>query len=519
MKKTVLVLILSFILVFYSGCQYIIKIDIDEVNESSSSSEDSGDSSSGEAGDDNSSNTSSEPSDDNSSESSSENDPSDNESSDSFSEEGEVLVLDSGKCGDNLKWELLSNKTLHIFGTGEMYDYVKYYSPAPWYKYRNEPYISEDGKDILNPDGTAYALVSDYNKGNPNGYKYNKIVIDPGVTSIGNWAFYRVCVDELSIPEGVTKLGYFAVRFSPTLRVLNLPNSLLLIDDYGVSRNLVLKTVNIGNSLETVGLAGFNMNPNLESAILPDSVKSLNVRLHEIHKGLGSLNGSASSETNNVGVFESCSSLKYASLGKISYIPQRTFSGCSKLESIIIPNTVEYIEEYAFNNCLKLKSVVFEADSKCKTIKTKAFLNTKNIESITGCTALETVEDNAFVKDNLKSLKIFEFSDSNISFQECMFSYSQLTTAKIGNKMTSIPYYMFSGSALTEIYISNSVTSFKAGCLKECLSLKDIYYDGTLEEWNAITKGSYWCHGAANWSYNTIVHFSDGTTERLKNIK
>ncbi len=523
MKKTVLVLILSLILVFFSGCQYIIKIDIDEAGSSDSSSEDIGDNSTSEDSSDNSSDTSSESSDESSSDSSTDNTSSDNvssdESSDSPSEDVEIVVWDSGKCGENLNWELLSDGTLHIFGTGEMYDYVKYYTPAPWYKYRNEPYISEDGQSILDPDGTEYAMVSDYNKSNPKGYKYNKVVIDPGVTHIGNWAFYRVCVDELSIPEGVTKLGYFSVRYSPTLKVLNLPDSLLLIDDYGVSRNHVLKTVNVGNSLETIGLAGFNMNPNLESVILPESVKSINIRLHEIHKGLGSLNGSASSESDNVGVFENCSSLKYVSLGKISYIPQRTFSNCSKLEAIIIPNTAEYIEEYAFNGCSSLKEVVFQSGSQCKIIKTKAFLNAINIESFTGCTALETVENNAFVKDNLKSLKIFEFSDSNVSFQGSMFSNSQLTTAKIGNNMISISNHMFCRSTIKEIYISNSVTNFKEGCLRECGSLTDIYYDGTRAEWDTITKEKNWCFGASNWSYSATVHFSDGTTEILKNIK
>jgi len=41
----------------------------------------------------------------------------------------------SGECGDNLTWNLDSDGTLTISGSGEMWDY-SYYSDVPWYNNR-----------------------------------------------------------------------------------------------------------------------------------------------------------------------------------------------------------------------------------------------------------------------------------------------------------------------------------------------------------------------------------------------
>ena len=180
-----------------------------------------------------------------------------------------------------MNWELLADGTLHIFGEGPMYDYVKSDPElqSPWYKYRKEPYISDDGLTVLNSDGSKYMSVSACYSDNPNGWYISNIIIDEGVTYIGNWAFYRVCVDSITIPEGVKEMGHFCIRYSPTLQYVNLPDSLILMDDFAISRNIKLKSINFGNSLETIGLAAFTGNPSMTKLILPDSVTSIHEKL------------------------------------------------------------------------------------------------------------------------------------------------------------------------------------------------------------------------------------------------
>ncbi len=413
-------------------------------------------------------------------------------------------IVDGGKCGDNLFWELDSNGTLRIFGNGRMYDYVKYTKPSPWYKYRYEPYISENGKTILNPDGTEYLPTDEYFENNPDRHMIKNIIVEEGVTYLGNWAFYRVCVDELTIPEGVVSTGHFAIRYSPTLKTVTLPDSLIELGDFGISRNQVLTTINFGTKLEKVGTAAFAANDSLTAALLPDSLILANLQLNEPYS---SINYSAQ------GLFSGCASLTDVTLGSIDYIPGRTFLGCSSLKSVTVTNLIKHIDEYAFANCTGLEKVLFEKGSACTDIGYAAFLGCSSLKQFTGCTSLETVEYNAFNATN--ALEEFEFSEANKTFPKYMFYKSNIKTASLGSNFTVIPEGLFNGcKVLEELYISASVTQIDMYAITACTDIKSIYYGSTYNDWLNITKHENWARGS---SLNTCtVYFSDGETRLLK---
>ena len=94
----------------------------------------------------------------------------------------------SGKCGDNLYWQLNADTAydnygeLRIFGTGAMYNYNTSDNRAPWYQYKD-------------------AVTS--------------IVIEEGATSIGYYAFVNMYnATEVSIPASVTTLSSMAFQLS-----------------------------------------------------------------------------------------------------------------------------------------------------------------------------------------------------------------------------------------------------------------------------------------------------------------
>lgn len=304
-------------------------------------------------------------------------------------------VLDSGQCGENLYWYLYSDGLLKITGHGRSYDFVKgimigmtdaelaaykeenpdlsYYCKqegktyqnldessddfigyvAPWYRYRNETDWITDS----NPQG--YCTQEHYNNWNPNGWVYNRIEIDEGVTYIGDWMFYRVCgARELFIPEGVTELGDWAVRFSTTLKFVSLPNTLEYIGDYGVSRNIELESIRYGNSIKSVGDYGFN-NDKLRMLILPKTTTSVGDYL--CSRG-------------------DITELIYADLGNVSEVPRQTFINNKKLKTVIMSDEIISIGHDAFYGCKALEKI--RIPSKVVEIGLNAFLYCDNLKEV-----------------------------------------------------------------------------------------------------------------------------------------
>ena len=80
------------------------------------------------------------------------------------------------RCGDNLFW-FIEDDTLVITGTGDMYD-MSHHSESldVWLWIYALPLISE-------------------------------VDIEPGATSIGNWAFQSTDLTKVTIPASVTRIG------------------------------------------------------------------------------------------------------------------------------------------------------------------------------------------------------------------------------------------------------------------------------------------------------------------------
>ena len=69
----------------------------------------------------------------------------------------------------------------------------------------------------------------------------------------------------------------------------------------------------------------------------------------------------------------------------------------------------------------------------------------------------------------------------------------EVTSVNIPNGVTSIGRRAFSRySRLTSVNIPNSVTSIGGSAFYDCIMLRNIYYKGTEEQWNAITKDTNW---------------------------
>ena len=145
----------------------------------------------------------------------------------------------------------------------------------------------------------------------------------------------------------------------------------------------------------------------------------------------------------------------------IESISKKAFQQNSNIESIILPNTVISIGSYAFNECSTIKQICLG-------------------------NGLTEIGEHAF--DSCANLLEIYLPYGISVLRESTFTYCV---------------------SLREVNIPRSVTKIEAMVFYMCNSLTDIYYDGTLEEWNTIEKDDNWNVGIEGYT----IHCIDGEIE------
>ena len=293
---------------------------------------------------------------------------------------------------DNLTWKLYEDGTLNISGTGAMKDYDNDPSPAC----RNS--------------------------------NVKKVVIEDGVTSIGNKAFDSCSsLTSITIPNSVTNIGAAAFDSCGSLTSITIPGSVTSIGTVAFYNCSGLTSVTIPDSVTNIGAAAFDSCGSLTSIVIPNSVTSIESYAFSACSSLTSITipDSVTSIGNNA--FDSCSSLTSITIpDSVTSIGNNAFDSCSSLTSITIPDGVASIESYAFYNCSGLTSITIP-------------------DSVTNIGA--------------------------VAFDSC----TSLTSITIPDSVTSIESYAFYNcSGLTSITIPDSVTNIGAAAFDSCTSLKTI---------------------------------------------
>ena len=235
---------------------------------------------------------------------------------------------------DNLTWKLDADGTMTISGTGAMKDYGYSANQSPAY----------------------------------NNLKVKKVVIEKGVTNIGNWAFsecnsltsitipgnvesigesaFYSCdnLTDVTLQDGVKSIGRSAFIWCNKLTNIVLPNSITSIEGFAFKDCTSLTSITIPDGVTSIGDYAFYKCTGLTSITIPDSVTSIGRY-----------------------AFYDCSSLTSITIpDSVTSIRKGAFENCSSLKSITIPDSVTSIGAMAFDSCSNLKTISLSCKSSLK---------------------------------------------------------------------------------------------------------------------------------------------------------
>ena len=342
----------------------------------------------------------------------------------------------------------------------------------------------------------------------PWGKGITSVDIKPGVTSIGDDAFYGCTrLTSVTIPDSVTSISYRAfdvcaikeliiaegsktvtstmVICINTLEKVIIPNSVTRIDDWAFYGCKNLTSITIPDSVTSIGDVAFEDCKNLTSITIPDSVASIGGGAFSDCTSLTSISIPDSVTSIDSYVFYGCTGLTSITIpDSITSIGECAFEGCTGLTSITIPNSVRSIGRSAFSACKGLTAIIVDEDNKNYCSVDGVLYNkdkSKLVRYPAGKTGEYTILDSvaeigygAFrYCTGITSITIPDSVTSigDVAFEDC----TKLTSVTIGNSVTSTGGYAFSGCAgLTSITIPGSVTSIGDGTFSGCTGLTSI---------------------------------------------
>ena len=261
-------------------------------------------------------------------------------------------LIDSGSCGKNATWELYKDGTMYIKGTGVMVDYRWNYvengvstTDTPWFdSYRND---------------------------------IKKVIIEDGITHIGEYAFYECeSLESAKLPDSVNSIGNSAFSNCESLTEVNIPNGVKKIEDFTFCFAQIT-SIEIPDSVVSIGVQAFFACEKLKNVTLPAGLETLDEEAFGSCNNLTEITIPGSVKTISTNAFAFCWGLDSITIEEgVEEIGEEAFYYNDQLKSVTIPRSVKKIDSNAFAECPSLKSVTI---SKNCNVASDAFPSTVQI--------------------------------------------------------------------------------------------------------------------------------------------
>lgn len=338
----------------------------------------------------------------------------------------------SGRCGNDVTWED-KDGVLTISGSGDIWDY----------------------KEMGNPFYTM-------------GLTVHELVIEEGITGIGDYTFENFKPKSINIPNTVTRIGKGAFLRCGTQDELNIPASVTEIGEDAF----------VGCDINKITVAEEN----------------------KVYDSRDDCNAIIETNSNELLVGSGSSTIPQG----IIKIGDHAFC-TSGLKSIEIPSSVEEISSSAFNSCGKLYSVLVSEKNKVYDSRENcnAVIKTETNELVVGTTmtvmpkTVKSIGDYAFIgRPSYRMNKLdagkeyyvrynsgyLELPDDLVSIGNGAFSSSSVNLVQLPNTVKSIGDEAFSYCAFEQITIPSSVSKIGTEAFANCDSLEQIIIPDTVTQ-------------------------------------
>lgn len=164
--------------------------------------------------------------------------------------------------------------------------------------------------------------------------------------------------------------------------------------------------------------------------------------------------------------------LDLSKITNMTIIPESAFENCTKLKSIILPDTIIRIEDNAFYNCTSLEE--FTVPESIQEIGKKAFANCSSLNLIVLPDKITELPENLF--SGCSNLQEISLSDKvNKIGNSCFSGCEQLKSINLQNEILEISEGLFLDCKnLEQIVFSEKIKKISKNAFANCLNLRTV---------------------------------------------
>ena len=282
-----------------------------------------------------------------------------------------------------------------------------------------------------------------------------RLVVEDGITRIGNYSFMNRYLSSVEIGSGVTSIGNRAFSYARTLSSLTIPGNVKSIETYALSYISSLQEFSLEEGVETLGTNVFT-GSSMRALHLPASLRECGA--------LGNMGSLESVSVAENGLFQTVDGVLFKKrtddTWELLVYPARRTGGVYRIPDTIDGALVTVIQAQAFGQSVYLKELTTPAG--ITTIRGYSFQQS-SIEKV-------VIEGNTLSGDNSR----YAFIDMT---QLREIDFSRLEGAIPGQ-------FLMNGSSLTAVHIPSGATFCGNDAFRECTALELVEYDARDMTWN-----------------------------------